>query len=78
MVKCRERLNLLQGHFVHTLLLGKPGTGKTTFVRMLAGLLKSDEQAKLEEEDEALREEGLDVVDERRGGQLPHIPAGRV
>lgn len=34
-VKCRERLNLLQGHFVHTLLLGKPGTGKTTFAGLL-------------------------------------------
>jgi len=34
-LKCRERLNLLQGHFVHTLLLGKPGTGKTTFAGLL-------------------------------------------
>ena len=33
--KCRERMNLLQGHLVHTLLLGKPGTGKTTFATIL-------------------------------------------
>lgn len=33
--KCRERLGVLQGHFVHTLLLGKPGTGKTTFASLL-------------------------------------------
>jgi len=33
--KCCERLKLLQGHFVHTLLLGKPGSGKTTFARLI-------------------------------------------
>ena len=33
--KCRDKLNLLQGHFVHTLLLGKPGSGKTTFASLL-------------------------------------------
>lgn len=31
-------------------LLGENGTGKTTFVRMLAGLLKGDEQVQLEKE----------------------------
>lgn len=33
--KCREKLDLLQGHFIHTLLLGKPGSGKTTFASIL-------------------------------------------
>ena len=33
--KCRERMNYLQGHFVHALLLGKPGSGKTTFASLL-------------------------------------------
>lgn len=34
-LKCREKMKLLQGHFVHTLLLGQPGTGKTTFATLL-------------------------------------------
>lgn len=34
-VKCKERMKVLQGHFVHTLLLGAPGSGKTTFATLL-------------------------------------------
>tara|TARA_B100000780_G_C21114419_1_gene450711 strand:+ start:686 stop:1810 length:1125 start_codon:yes stop_codon:yes gene_type:complete len=33
--KCRERMKYLHGHFVHALLLGKPGSGKTTFASLL-------------------------------------------
>lgn len=36
--KCRERLDYLQGHLVHTLLLGKPGSGKTTFATLLVNV----------------------------------------
>lgn len=36
--KCREKMKLLQGHFVHTLLLGSPGTGKTTFATLLVNV----------------------------------------
>lgn len=46
-------LHVQNGEFTDSeiiVLLGENGTGKTTFVRMLAGLLKGDEQIKLEEE----------------------------
>ena len=49
--KSKFILHVKEGLFTDSeiiVLLGENGTGKTTFVRMLAGLLKSDEQVKLE------------------------------
>ena len=57
-------LHVEEGTFTDSeivVMLGENGTGKTTFIRMLAGLLKSDEQAEAEASGDVERAHALGV-----------------